>query len=283
MARIVQSPWIIPAEGSPPRRIEEFVGREATGTDRLSIARIGCQAGWREQGQRHQHDEYSIVLKGTLVITSQIEVLRVSAGQAAIVPAGEWVQYGAEEETDFISVCVPAFTPGSVNHEGERKEPGQGYQIGLEEYGIDGLSLIEPLWTMLRDHHARVAQHFRSEQEYRTFAERCHELQEKNQGRTMMIHIARETGSGEVIGYCVSSAAPGDYGEVESIYVHPSYRVHKIGTTFMERASSWMEEIGVTGSRVMVFEGNEEVFPFYARFGFHPHRHLLTRQQEKHE
>lgn len=283
MVRIIQSPWAIPAAGSPPRSIKEFIGRETSGTDRLSIAHIQCPAGWREPGQRPHFDEYSVVLSGTLVITTQSEVLHVSAGQAVIVPVGEWVQYSTEEETEIISVCVPAPSSGRVNRDERKTEPGPGesYRIDFEEYGIDGLSLIEPLWTMLRDHHARVSQHFRSEQEFRTFEERCQELLEKNCGRTMMVHIARETCSGEVIGYCVSSAAPGDYGEVESIYVHPSFRVHKIGTTFMERASSWMEEVGVTGSRVMVFEGNEEVFPFYARFGFHPHRHLLTRQREK--
>ncbi|WP_440950486.1 GNAT family N-acetyltransferase [Methanosphaerula subterraneus] len=283
MVRIIQSPWAIPAAGSPPRSIKEFIGREASGTDRLSIAHIQCPAGWREPGQRLQFDEYFVVLSGTLVITTQTEVLHASAGQAVIVPAGEWVQYSTAEKTDIISVCIPAPSSGRVNRDEKKPEPGpsEDYQIDFGEYGIDGLSLIEPLWTMLRDHHARVSQHFRSEHEFRTFAERCQELLEKNCGRTMMVHIARETSSGEVIGYCVSSAAPGDYGEVESIYVHPSFRVHKIGTTFMERASSWMEEVGVTGSRVMVFEGNEEVFPFYARFGFHPHRHLLTRQHEK--
>lgn len=283
MVRIIQSPWVVPATGSPPKRIEEHIGREASGTDRLSIAHMRCPVGWREPGQRPHYEEYAVVLSGTLVITTQTDILQVSAGQAAIVPAGERVQYSTNVETEYISVCVPAFSPGCVHRDGETPEPGpgEGYQIVFGEYGVDGLSLIEPLWTRLRDHHARVAQHFRYEQEFRTFAERCQELQEKNRGRAMLVHIARETGAGEVIGYCVSSAAPGDYGEVESIYVHPSYRVHKVGTTFMERASSWMQEVGVTGSRVMIFEGNEEVFPFYARFGFHPHRHLLTRQREQ--
>ena len=37
----------------------------------------------------------------------------------------------------------------------------------------------------------------------------------------MLVHITGEAGAGDVIWYCVSSAAPDDYGEVESIYVHP--------------------------------------------------------------
>lgn len=283
MVRIIQSPWVVPASGSPPRHIEEHLGREASGTDRLSIAHLRCPAGWREPGQRPHFEEYAVVLSGTLVITTQAGIFQVSAGQAAIVPAREWVQYSTDRETEYISVCVPAFSPGGVHHDKKIPGPGlsEGYQVVFEEFGADGLSLIEPLWTRLREHHIRRAQHFRYEQEYRTFAERHQELLEKNRGRQMLVHIARETGAGDVIGYCVSSAATGDYGEVESIYVHPPYRVHKIGTTFMERASSWMQEVGVTGSRVMIFEGNEEVFPFYARFGFHPHRHLLTRQREQ--
>jgi GNAT superfamily N-acetyltransferase/mannose-6-phosphate isomerase-like protein (cupin superfamily) len=283
MVRIIRSPWVIPGAGSPSGRIEEYIGREASGTDRISIARIRSPGGWKELGQRAQFEEYSVVLSGILVITTQHETLQVSAGQAAIVPAGEWVQYSTEVGTEYISVSVPAFSSGRVSCDGKTSvpKPGGVYPVVYEEYGVDGFPLIEPLWTRLRDHHARVAQHFRYEQEFRTFAERRQELLEKNRSRAMLVHIARETGSGEVIGYCISSAAPGDFGEVESIYVHPSYRVHKIGTTFMERASSWMEVVGVTGSRVMVFEGNEEVFPFYARFGFHPYRHLLTRQRER--
>jgi hypothetical protein len=42
----------------------------------------------------------------------------LSAGQAIIVPANEWVQYSTPDEgADYITVCLPAFTPGAVHRD----------------------------------------------------------------------------------------------------------------------------------------------------------------------
>jgi hypothetical protein len=43
----------------------------------------------------------------------------VSAGQAVLVAAGEWVQYTTPEAdgAEYISVCLPAFSPGLVHRD----------------------------------------------------------------------------------------------------------------------------------------------------------------------
>ena len=49
--------------------------------------------GWREPGQTPEFDEYTVVLRGALEVKTLDAVYNMAAGQAIIVPAGEWVRY----------------------------------------------------------------------------------------------------------------------------------------------------------------------------------------------
>jgi hypothetical protein len=41
-----------------------------------------------------------------------------AAGQAVITPKGEWVRYSTPNgPCEYVAVCVPAFSPGTVNRE----------------------------------------------------------------------------------------------------------------------------------------------------------------------
>jgi hypothetical protein len=51
MARIIANPKRIEAHGTPPKTIEEYVGRVNTATDVISIARMVSPPGWSEPGQ----------------------------------------------------------------------------------------------------------------------------------------------------------------------------------------------------------------------------------------
>jgi hypothetical protein len=41
----------------------------------------------------------------------------VSAGQAILTRAGEWVRYETPEDAEYIAVCLPAFSPDSVHRD----------------------------------------------------------------------------------------------------------------------------------------------------------------------
>jgi hypothetical protein len=45
----------------------------------------------------------------------------VSAGQAVHAPKGEWVRYSTPHEggAEYVAVCVPAFSPGTVHRDPE--------------------------------------------------------------------------------------------------------------------------------------------------------------------
>jgi mannose-6-phosphate isomerase-like protein (cupin superfamily) len=117
MPELIESPVRVEGEGQPPLTIDEFTGRASTGEKRASIARMRSPAGWAESGQRPEFDEYAVVLEGSLHLETDSDTLEVRAGQAVLVRAGEWVRYSTPQRADFVSICIPAFSPDTVHHD----------------------------------------------------------------------------------------------------------------------------------------------------------------------
>ena len=119
MARLISSPAVIPAAGQPPKIIEEFIGRVNSQTVAISIAKMSSPSGWREPGQMPEFDEYTIVLKGELQVETHHAKYKVTAGQAIIVEAGEWVRYSTPGAAgaEYIAVCAPAYSPQAVHRD----------------------------------------------------------------------------------------------------------------------------------------------------------------------
>jgi len=80
-------------------------------------------AGWVEPGQTPEFLEYTVVLKGRLVVTHKEADLKeksfeVKAGQAVISQPGEWIRYSTPDEaTEYIAICLPAFSPTTVHRD----------------------------------------------------------------------------------------------------------------------------------------------------------------------
>src|SRR5438067_10333442 len=121
MARLIDKPKVVEAAGNKPKRIEEFIGRVASETKSVSIARMKSPSGWLEPGQTPEFDEYTVVLAGMLRVKTRDGQLDVHAGQAVLTPKGDWVQYStpSSEGAEYIAVCVPAFSPDSVHRDGQ--------------------------------------------------------------------------------------------------------------------------------------------------------------------
>jgi quercetin dioxygenase-like cupin family protein len=113
----VPAPTVVEAHGSPPKRIEEMIGRVNTATANVSVAVMTSPAGWEEPGQVPEFDEYTVVLEGELEARHRDGVVVVRAGEAVIAHAGEWVQYGTPRGARYVAVCVPAFSPETVHRD----------------------------------------------------------------------------------------------------------------------------------------------------------------------
>jgi mannose-6-phosphate isomerase-like protein (cupin superfamily) len=119
MPTLISAPTTVEAAGNKPKRIEEYVGRVNSQTAQVSVARMVSPGGWVEPGQTPRFDEYTLVLRGMLRVTSKGGVLDVAAGQGVIAHAGEWVQYSTPEAdgAEYIAVCVPAFSMETVHRD----------------------------------------------------------------------------------------------------------------------------------------------------------------------
>lgn len=119
MAELIEGPTQVAAVGEPPKIIQEYVGGVNTGTSQVSVAHMRSPSGWSEPGQRPEFDEYTVVLRGTLVVEHDGGRLAVNAGQAVHARRGEWVRYSTPgpEGAEYLAVCVPAFTPDTVHRD----------------------------------------------------------------------------------------------------------------------------------------------------------------------
>lgn len=119
MPTFIDSPTVIAAEGNKPKIINEFIGRVNSNTPAVSVAQMKSPGGWIEPAQTPEFDEYTIVLKGELQVKTKSETFKVSAGQAIITHAGEWVQYSTPHENgaEYIAICLPAFSPDIVHRD----------------------------------------------------------------------------------------------------------------------------------------------------------------------
>lgn len=117
MPTFIAQPTRIQAAGSKPKLIDEYVGRVNTKTQGASVAYMRSPAGWEEPGQRPEFDEFTIVLKGKVVVKHEGGTLDVSAGQGVIAHKGEWIQYSTPEGAEYIAVCLPAFSPHTVHRD----------------------------------------------------------------------------------------------------------------------------------------------------------------------
>jgi quercetin dioxygenase-like cupin family protein len=120
MPRLIDAPTIVQAAGTPPKRIEEYAGRVNSGHVSVSVARMVSPRGWREPGQRPAFEEITVVLKGTLRVEHETGTIDVRGGQAVVTAPGEWVRYSTPEEgTEYVAVCLPAFSMDTVHRDDE--------------------------------------------------------------------------------------------------------------------------------------------------------------------
>ena len=107
------------AAGNKPKIIEEFIGRVNSKTRDVSVARMKSPGGWIEPGQTPEFDEYTLVIRGMLRVSTADGAIDVHAGEAVIAHAGEWVQYStpSNEGAEYVAICLPAFGPDIVHRD----------------------------------------------------------------------------------------------------------------------------------------------------------------------
>ena len=59
------------------------------------------------------------VLKGTLQVKTETEIIDVEAGSAILTKKDEWIQYSTpfESGAEYVAICLPAFSPDTVHRD----------------------------------------------------------------------------------------------------------------------------------------------------------------------
>lgn len=99
--------------------IEEHLGLASTGTAQYSLAHMVAPAKWSEPYQHPEFDEITIVVRGRKRFDIDGEVVELAAGESLLIRAGARVRYSNpfDAECEYWSICVPAFSPATVNRE----------------------------------------------------------------------------------------------------------------------------------------------------------------------
>ncbi|MEU0570152.1 AraC family ligand binding domain-containing protein [Nonomuraea sp. NPDC005983] len=110
MVRKIEGPTRIPVPGG--KLIDEHIGRVNSGDEAISIAHMVAPPGWSEPPQTPEFTEYTVVLKGTVLVEHAGGTTKVSAGESLVSAPGETVRYSTGPEgAEYVAVCLPAFSP----------------------------------------------------------------------------------------------------------------------------------------------------------------------------
>jgi ethanolamine utilization protein EutQ (cupin superfamily) len=79
-------------------------------------------ADWSEPFQTPEFDEITLVLRGRVLLDHDGGQLSVEAGQSVVTRAGERIRYSCGPEgAEYVAVCLPAFSPDTVNREDDEQ------------------------------------------------------------------------------------------------------------------------------------------------------------------
>lgn len=112
-----QKPFVVPTTDG--KLIEEHIGMAATGDRHISIAHMIAPPGWSEPHQTPAFDEYTLVSRGKKLIDVDGKQLILESGQSILIKSGTRVRYSNpfDEECEYWSVCLPAFSIEAVHRE----------------------------------------------------------------------------------------------------------------------------------------------------------------------
>jgi len=137
---------------------------------------------------------------------------------------------------------------------------------------------IKPLWLELNRHHHDHSPYFKEYYQTHTFEDRKRVILQRALGGEVHLELAYENQA--LVGYVVCSIDKLFNGEIDSIYVNPSYRGQGVGRALIERSLAWLEGKGSKKNIVSVAVGNEQSYGFYAKFRFFPRRTMLEQKKQ---
>ena len=110
-------PFVVPTTDG--KIIKEHFGLASINAGNYSVAHMIAPAGWSEPYQTPAFDEITLVVRGKKIMIDEKEEIILQAGESLLIKKGCRIQYTNpfEEETEYVSICLPAFSIDLVNRE----------------------------------------------------------------------------------------------------------------------------------------------------------------------
>ena len=112
------NPFVVPTTDG--KVIKEHFRLASMQAGNYSVAHMIAPPGWSEPYQTPEFDEITFVVRGRKrIIIAEKEEIILSAGESLLTKKGCRIQYSNpfEEETEYLSICLPAFSIDLVNRE----------------------------------------------------------------------------------------------------------------------------------------------------------------------
>lgn len=112
-------PFVVPTTDN--KLIEEHFGRASSGHTSVSVAHMVAPPHWSEPHQQPEFDEITYMIRGRKRFEVDGEVVELKAGESILIKAGARIRYSNpfDEEAEYISICLPAFSPDTVHRDNE--------------------------------------------------------------------------------------------------------------------------------------------------------------------
>ena len=113
------SPFVVPTDDG--KTIREHFGLASINDGNYSVAHMIAPAGWGEPPQIPEFDEITFVFRGQKqIVIDESDTVVLGPGESLLTKSGCKVQYSNpfEEECEYLSICMPAFSIDRVNRKG---------------------------------------------------------------------------------------------------------------------------------------------------------------------
>lgn len=147
--------------------------------------------------------------------------------------------------------------------------------VSMLDKDISEIEIIKPLWEKLNAIHLDKSIFFKSKYEKFTFEKRIESFN-KETGKVIKIAVLFDSEKEKYIGYCISSIEE-KQGEIESIFIEKEYRKFGLGDKLMSNALMWFHENSIKDIQIGVVYANDDVLPFYQKYGFNISSYVLKR------
>ena len=110
-------PFVVPTDDG--KLIEEHFGFASYKSGDYSVAHMIAPPKWEEPFQTPDFDEVTFVYRGKKMVEVEDEKIILEKNQSILIKKGTRVKYSNpfDEECEYVSFCIPAFSIDRVNRE----------------------------------------------------------------------------------------------------------------------------------------------------------------------